>query len=257
MMNTKLSTVIVVGGTPTEKPRRRPWGFSQALRLTAFLALILVVVYNVFQFSPLRQRLTWPSPSTEKTTPALELHIISKCPNAMHALTELVLPTIERVHDKVDFKLSIIAREISEDGSVQCLHGPSECEGSTFELCTQEQLYPDSETLVGFVECLTADYHQIPAREHYEACASNHTVDLAPIDRCMARDGGAYGHNLLVESVQHSKDVSVRISGTIRLNEQIYCIRDGPNWTNCPNGPGVDELVDAIEKLHDAATWEL
>lgn len=44
----------------------------------------------------------------------------------------------------------------------------------------------------------------------------------------------------------------MRISGTVRLNEKIYCIRDGDNWTDCPNGPGVDNLVDAIEQLHNA-----
>jgi hypothetical protein len=46
----------------------------------------------------------------------------------------------------------------------------------------------------------------------------------------------------------------VRISGTIRLNEKIYCVRDKGQWENCPNGAGVDDLVDAIEKLHNAAT---
>lgn len=46
----------------------------------------------------------------------------------------------------------------------------------------------------------------------------------------------------------------MRISGTIRLNEEIYCIRDHGRWIDCPNGAGVDDLVDAIEKLHNAAT---
>lgn len=46
------------------------------------------------------------------------------------------------------------------------------------------------------------------------------------------------------------------ISGTVRLNGKIYCIRDGDNdtWLECPSGPGVDELVDAIERLYNART---
>lgn len=48
--------------------------------------------------------------------------------------------------------------------------------------------------------------------------------------------------------------MGARISGTIRLNEKVYCVRDGGQWENCPNGAGVDDLVDAIEKLHNTAT---
>lgn len=44
------------------------------------------------------------------------------------------------------------------------------------------------------------------------------------------------------------------ISGTVRLNEEIYCIRDGDHWTDCPNGAGVVDLIDAIERLYNATT---
>lgn len=48
--------------------------------------------------------------------------------------------------------------------------------------------------------------------------------------------------------------VGVRISGTVRLNEEIYCIRDKGRWIDCPNGASVDNLVGAIEELHNATT---
>lgn len=41
---------------------------------------------------------------------ALEAHIMSKCPDARDCLQQLVVPTMERVSDKVDFKLSYIGR---------------------------------------------------------------------------------------------------------------------------------------------------
>jgi hypothetical protein len=40
----------------------------------------------------------------------LEAHIMSKCPDAQACLHKLVLPAMEQISDKVDFKLSFIAR---------------------------------------------------------------------------------------------------------------------------------------------------
>ena len=38
----------------------------------------------------------------------LEAHIMSKCPDAKDCLHDLVLPAMQRIEDKVDFKLSFI-----------------------------------------------------------------------------------------------------------------------------------------------------
>lgn len=46
----------------------------------------------------------------EQTKIPLEAHIMSKCPDAQDCLQKLVLPAMERISDKVDFKLSFIAR---------------------------------------------------------------------------------------------------------------------------------------------------
>jgi hypothetical protein len=40
----------------------------------------------------------------------LEAHIMSKCPDAQACLQKLVLPAMEQISDKVDFRLSFIAR---------------------------------------------------------------------------------------------------------------------------------------------------
>ena len=42
----------------------------------------------------------------------LEAHIISKCPDTRDCLKELVLPAMQRVYDKVDFKLSFIGKYV-------------------------------------------------------------------------------------------------------------------------------------------------
>ncbi|KAI1185726.1 hypothetical protein F5B17DRAFT_445491 [Nemania serpens] len=249
-MNEKLP--VVVGHTAPRTSWRPSWTLFPSIRQTLLLLLCLVVIYSVHIIPTLKERLD-QRPITKRVP--LEAHIITKCGNAKVALTELVLPTIERVYDKIDFRLSIIAL-LSEDGVLECKHGAEECRGSIVELCAQE-LYPDPRTLVGFVECLTADFERIPDRAFYEACASENSVDLRSIDQCTAKDDGEYGRKLLLESVQHTKDVGVRISGTVRLNEEIYCIRDKGRWIDCPNGASVDNLVGAIEELHNATTVDL
>ena len=40
----------------------------------------------------------------------LEAHIMSKCPDARDCLRDLVVPVMEKVADKVDFRLSFIGR---------------------------------------------------------------------------------------------------------------------------------------------------
>ena len=49
-------------------------------------------------------------PTLEETKIPLEAHIMSKCPDARDCLQKLVLPAMEKISDKVDFKLSFIAR---------------------------------------------------------------------------------------------------------------------------------------------------
>lgn len=242
-MNEKLPAVV--NHPAPEGLRRRPRTLFPHLHQTLLLVLALVVVYSVHKIPTLKQ---YPTQSLAIKRVPLEVHIITKCGNAKVALTELILPTVERVYDTVDFKLSIIAG-ISEDGAIECKHGPEECKGSIMELCAQET--HDPWTTLRFVECLTNEFERIPDRAFYEECSSKHSIDLEAVDRCAARDGGAYGLKLLRESAQHTIDMGVRISGTVRLNEEIYCIRDKGKWTNCPNGAGVDDLVDAIEQLRN------
>lgn len=56
------------------------------------------------------QRPLRDSPKLAETKIALEAHIMSKCPDAQDCLHDLILPAMEQISDKVDFKLSFIAR---------------------------------------------------------------------------------------------------------------------------------------------------
>ncbi|OAA61385.1 Gamma interferon inducible lysosomal thiol reductase GILT [Cordyceps fumosorosea ARSEF 2679] len=135
----------------------------------------------------------------------LEAHIMSKCPDTRDAMRQLILPAMQQVYDKVDFKLSYIG-SLDDDDGVRCKHGPSECLGNIIELCARE-LYPDPKISLGFVMCLTKDFTHVPERSLVEDCALEHAIDIKKLNECATRDDGAHGMHLLRSSVQHSADV--------------------------------------------------
>lgn len=58
---------------------------------------------------------TWSCPGEHKhlevdTKVPVDVHIMSKCPDARDCLQKLVLPAMANVSDKVDFRLSMIGR---------------------------------------------------------------------------------------------------------------------------------------------------
>ncbi|KAF4513584.1 hypothetical protein G6O67_000837 [Ophiocordyceps sinensis] len=141
----------------------------------------------------------------------LEAHVISKCPDTRDALRQLILPVMQRVHDKVDFKLNFIGTPTANDG-VECKHGPSECLGNIIELCARE-LYPEPKINLGFIMCLTKDYKDIPNRALIEDCALEHAIDFKALNECATRDDGAHGLELLRNSVQRTADVNTAPTG--------------------------------------------
>ncbi|KAH8680982.1 hypothetical protein BX600DRAFT_8639 [Xylariales sp. PMI_506] len=179
----------------------------------------------------------------------LEAHIMSKCPDARDCLKQLVLPAMMRVNDKVNFTLSFIGTPTESNDGVDCKHGPNECMGNIIELCAA-QLYPETKIYLGFVMCLERDYKDIPGRSLVEDCALEHGIDFEKLNDCAAQDDGAFGIGMLRRSVQRTIDAGVIKSCTVRLNEDIYCILDDAEWKDCPNGPGVNDLVIAVEKLY-------
>jgi len=178
----------------------------------------------------------------------LEAHIMSKCPDAKDCLKELVLPAMMRVYDKVNFTLSYIGTPTENDG-VECKHGPNECMGNILELCAAK-LYPDPKIYLGFTMCITREYKLIPQRELIEDCALEHGISFEKLNDCAVQDDGALGMGMLRSSVQRSAGAGVTKSCTVRLDEQIYCIRDDGEWVDCPSGAGVNDLVIAVEKLY-------
>ncbi|KAI9705446.1 MAG: hypothetical protein M1836_006201 [Candelina mexicana] len=191
-----------------------------------------------------------PGGLSSKRKVPLEAHIMSKCPDAKDCLHDLVVPAMQRIHDKVDFKLSYIGRTTDRDDGVECKHGPSECLGDMIELCAA-QVYPSPQMYLGFTMCLTRNYEDIPQRSLVEDCSLEHGMDFDKLNQCVSSDDGN-GVALLRTSVERSANASVQISCTIRLDEKKRCVRDGGEWKDCEGGHRVDDLVRDVNKLYDA-----
>ncbi|KAL8372127.1 hypothetical protein RB595_001767 [Gaeumannomyces hyphopodioides] len=208
---------------------------------------------------PVRTSPTTPAPAPATPNPPakaanlvpLEAHIMSKCPDARDCLKQMVLPVMEKVHDKVNFTLSFIGTPDGDSG-VACKHGPAECMGNILELCAAE-LYPDPKTYLGFTMCISNDYRNIPKKELVEECALEHALDLKALNGCATKDNGAHGTDMLRESVQRTEKAGVTLSCTVRLADEVWCVRDGGEWVECPQGSGVNELVAAIEKKYQSS----
>lgn len=243
---------------PTSRPKR-------PFAITLTLVAILYLSYSLFNFKWSSPALDNPTTSTEAVPPKeqgvekpviaappakvpLEAHIMSKCPDARDCLRDMVVPAMQKVWDKVDFSLSYIGTPTANDG-VQCMHGAEECMGNILELCAAE-IYPSPINYLGFTMCLSENYRDIPQRYLVEGCALEHGLDFDALNKCASDDDGAHAVGMLRRSVERSSAARITMSCTVRLNEEIYCIRDGGEWKDCPHGSEVNDLVLAVEKLY-------
>ncbi|KAJ4294795.1 hypothetical protein N0V88_005029 [Collariella sp. IMI 366227] len=188
-------------------PIRR--GFSPARLVMAIGYLSLAAVTYCYFQRPVLPESFLPNPLPvvvyNELVP-LEAHIMSKCPDARDCLHDMVLPAMQKVHDKVNFTLSFIGRPTERDDGISCMHGPEECLGNIIELCAQKH-YPDPKTFLGFTMCLTRDYTHIPQRSLIEDCALEHAIDFNKLNDCATKNDGAFGIGMLKESVERTAKV--------------------------------------------------
>ncbi|KAL6239667.1 hypothetical protein BDW75DRAFT_198000 [Aspergillus navahoensis] len=214
---------------------------------------------------------TNPTPANSARVP-FEAHIMSKCPDARDCIRELVVPTMEKISDKVDFELSFIATVSNKSSDVECMHGPGECIGDMLMLCAANLPFIPEDGPVqdrtptvrylGFATCLISSYQEIPDRTLVEQCALEHGIDFDALNDCISQqdddpnksieDGPLSGVRLLRESARHSAELGVKTSCTVRLDDAVWCVRDGGIWKDCAKegeGSKVPVLVDEIKKL--------
>lgn len=68
-------------------------------------------------------------------------------------------------------------------------------------------IYPDPKIYLGFAMCLIKDYQDIPQRSHFEDCALEHAIDFDKLSDCASQDDGAFGVDMLRNSVRRSAEV--------------------------------------------------
>ena len=174
----------------------------------------------------------------------LEAHIMSKCPDARDCLRDLVVPAMERIVDKVDFRLSYIG-SVDENDTVHCKHGATECLGNMMGLCASELFPNNTKISLGFSTCLISSYQRIPDRDLVTQCALEHGISFSDLNACISEEGK--GLDLLEASVERSEKVGVKKSCTVRVGGEQWCVRDGGQWKDCDAGHEADDLVKEVE----------
>ena len=174
---------------------------------------------------------------------------MSKCPDARDCLRDLVVPAMQQVVDKVNFRLSFIGK-VDENDTIQCMHGSTECLGNMLSLCAND-LYPNNAKIsLGFSNCLMLSYQRIPQRDLVESCALEHGIPFENLNACISEEGK--GMDLLEASVERSEKAGVKKSCTVRVGEEKWCIRDGGEWKECDGGHKVHDLVKEVERRFKA-----
>ncbi|KAI1939510.1 hypothetical protein LOZ58_004059 [Ophidiomyces ophidiicola] len=266
------------------------WSFNRLVRIAILAAALCVGFFGLYQtlhppFNPFwfssgvftmatsDRRSPRPSDNVPATTPQpnrvpLEAHIMSICPDAKYCFQDLIVPAMEKVHDKVDFKLSFIGNVSDSTSDVACKHGPKECVGNMLMLCAANLPFPcDQKTKsdcktptirsLGFANCLLRDYKNIPDRDLVEGCALEHGIDFKELNKCASsqsdqKDGELSGLALLRESCRRSQQVGAVKSCTVRVDEKKWCVLDGGDWKECQKegAETVGGLVKEIERLY-------
>ncbi|KAI9053045.1 hypothetical protein LZ554_003315 [Drepanopeziza brunnea f. sp. 'monogermtubi'] len=177
--------------------RNRPFAIAFGVVALCYLLWTTVSRPSLFHFcrtaeqSDVASGVSKDNLQDQKALVPLEAHIMSKCPDARDCLRDMVLPTMQKVIDKVNFTLSFIGTPTDNDG-VDCMHGPQECMGNIIELCAQ-RLYPDPKIHLGFTMCISRDYKEIPDESLISDCALEHGINISTLNDCAIEDNGGLG----------------------------------------------------------------
>lgn len=156
------------------------------------------------------------------------------------------------------------------------MHGPTECIGDMIILCAENLPFPPGQKSssssmsgpriptirsLGFANCLISSYEKIPGRSLVEDCALEHGIDFNSLNRCASRQNDdeddlsqedPSGIALLRRSALRNEQLGIKQSCTVRLDESVWCVRDGGVWKDCAkggDGSKVRTLVEEVEKL--------
>jgi len=225
--------------------------------VSAILFILLIITYG----SPVLFASQYPRPYPARPASQsraslnqtglvpLEAHVMSKCPDARDCLRDLVVPAMEQVVDRVDFRLSYIGKVDGND-TIHCMHGSTECLGNMLGLCANELFPNNTKISLGFTNCLIMSYQRIPDRDLVQSCALEHGISFEDLNACISEEGK--GLDLLKASVERSEKAGVKKSCTVRVGGEQWCVRDGAKWKDCDEGHSVKDLVKEVNKRYNS-----
>lgn len=181
----------------------------------------------------------------------IEFFVMSKCPDAKFC-EDTFLPVIKELAPLVTVNFTSIGGALDSVGVPSCMHGASECEGNRQRLCAQKAAEQDGavDKLLTFSACQDADAANIP--KCGEACASEAGLDTADFMAC-AKSGGE-GQSLFKAAAARSKALGIKISCTVRVQDEVFCVHNG-DWTNC-SSCGEDKPACLRTKICDSVSSE-
>lgn len=107
-------------GDHTYSPGRTTFRNSRRLRFILAVTIGLVFWCWISPAPGLQLPIGSLAPQTAISSPVpLDIHIMSKCPDALDCLRDLVVPTMQQVFDRVDFRLSYIGRLVKHTATVK------------------------------------------------------------------------------------------------------------------------------------------
>lgn len=98
--------------------------------------------------------------------------------------------------------------------------------------------------------CLFRDYADIPQRELIEDCALEHGISVDKLNDCATAEDGSLSVDMLKQSFRRSSEANVTKSCTVRLNNEVRCIRDDGEWKDCDGGHEPVDLVGDVKALY-------
>mmetsp|Transcript_134555 Transcript_134555/g.418158 ORF Transcript_134555/g.418158 Transcript_134555/m.418158 type:complete len:221 (-) Transcript_134555:269-931(-) len=153
----------------------------------------------------------------------VEFFVMSKCPDAA-ACERAFGPVLKELAPAVNVSLEYIGD--ANQGSAECMHGPSECAGNVQQLCAQAEAGNISQ-LMDFLTCQNQNRKRIP--DNGEECFARAGYDTSRMKACSSSSKGT---EMLLKSFGVSERRGILLSCTLSVNGKEFCAHDG-SWVGC------------------------
>ena len=162
----------------------------------------------------------------------LDLFVMSECPYGTKAL-DAMKEVLENFDNNIDFNVHFIASE-NEDGTFRSLHGQTEVDENSRELCAIEY-YPEDYEYMEYIWCRDTDL-----KADWNEC----TEDFPEVKTCFE---SGEGYELLSSDIKLANQLQIGASPTWIANDRYQFSGIDANTIKnniCQHNPGLGEACD-------------